>query len=59
MEPPTATVTGWTSPEFDGSKGNINVKGGYYYQCLDTEPFYIRSAAWSPTPAPSARATAR
>jgi hypothetical protein len=45
---PTATVTGWTSPEFDGSKGNINVKGGYYYQCFDTEPFYIRSAAWSP-----------
>jgi hypothetical protein len=45
---PTATVTGWTSPEFDGSKGNVNVKGGYYYQCLDREPFYIRSAAWSP-----------
>jgi hypothetical protein len=45
---PHATVTGWTSPEFDGSKGNINVKGGYPYQCFDTEPFYIRSAAWSP-----------
>jgi hypothetical protein len=45
---PTATVTGWTSPEFDGSKGNINVKGGYPYQCAHSEPFYIRSAAWSP-----------
>lgn len=45
---PTATVTGWTSPEFDGSKGNINVKGGYPYQCARSEPFYIRSAAWSP-----------
>jgi hypothetical protein len=45
---PAATVTGWTSPEFDGSKGNINVKGGYPYQCVRSEPFYIRSAAWSP-----------
>ncbi|MGO9298318.1 MAG: hypothetical protein ACLP52_31330 [Streptosporangiaceae bacterium] len=45
---PRATVTGWTSPQFDGSRGNINVKGGYPYQCTRTEPFYIRSAAWSP-----------
>src|SRR5215472_15216399 len=41
-----ATVTGWTSPEFDGSKGNA--PGGYRYQCWWTESFYIRAAAWSP-----------
>jgi len=41
-----ATVTGWTSPEFDGSKGNV--PGGYRYQCWWTESFYIRAAAWSP-----------
>ena len=40
-----ATVTGWTSPQFDGSKA-----GGhrYPYQCFWTESFYLRSAAWSP-----------
>lgn len=42
----TATVTGWTSPEFDGSDGNL--PGGYPYQCADSIPFYIRAAAWSP-----------
>ena len=41
----TATPTGWTSPEWDGSKGNL--PGGYPYQCVDNEPFYIKSAAWS------------
>jgi hypothetical protein len=41
-----ATVTAWTSPEFDGSKGNV--PGGYRYQCWWTESFYIRAAAWSP-----------
>jgi hypothetical protein len=41
-----ATVTGWTSPEWDGSKGNL--PGGYPYQCWFTEAFYIRNAAWSP-----------
>jgi hypothetical protein len=41
-----ATVTGWTSPEWDGSKGNL--PGGYPYQCWFTESFYIRAAAWSP-----------
>jgi hypothetical protein len=40
------TVTGWTSPEWDGSKGNL--PAGYPYQCWWTEPFYVRSAAWSP-----------
>ena len=42
----TATVTGWSSPEFDGSKGNL--PGGYAYQCGDSHPFYIHAAAWSP-----------
>ena len=41
-----ATVTAWTSPEFDGSKGNV--PGGYRYQCWWTESFYVRAAAWSP-----------
>ena len=39
------TVTGWTSPEWDGSKGNL--PAGYAYQCWFDESFYIRSAAWS------------
>jgi hypothetical protein len=41
----TASVTGWTSPEWDGSKGNL--PGGYPYQCWYSESFYIRAAAWS------------
>ena len=41
-----ATVTAWTSPEWDGSKGNL--PGGYPYQCMPVEAFYVRSAAWSP-----------
>jgi hypothetical protein len=41
-----ASVTGWTSPEWDGSKGNL--PGGYPYQCWFSESFYIRAAAWSP-----------
>jgi len=41
-----ASVTGWSSPEWDGSKGNL--PGGYPYQCGDSEPFYIRAASWSP-----------
>ena len=40
------TVTDWTSPEWDGSKGNL--PGGYPYQCFFDESFYIRAAAWSP-----------
>jgi len=39
------TVTPWTSPEFDGSKGNL--PNGFPYQCSFSEPFYIRAAAWS------------
>jgi hypothetical protein len=38
----TATVTGWTSPEFDGSSS------AYPYECATVEPFYIQAAAWSP-----------
>jgi hypothetical protein len=38
----TAAVTGWTSPEFDGSNP------AYPYQCATVEPFYIQAAAWSP-----------
>jgi hypothetical protein len=43
---PTATVTGWSSPEFDGSQGNL--PGGYPYQCAGSEPFYLQAASWSP-----------
>jgi hypothetical protein len=39
---PKATVTAWTSPEFDGSST------AYPYQCATVEPFYIQAAAWSP-----------
>jgi hypothetical protein len=40
-----ATVTGWTSSQFDGSRAS----GHHYpYQCFWTESFYLRSAAWSP-----------
>jgi hypothetical protein len=38
----SATVTGWTSPEFDGSNP------AYPYQCATVEPFYIQAASWSP-----------
>ncbi|HEY2575272.1 MAG TPA: hypothetical protein VGI74_03085 [Streptosporangiaceae bacterium] len=41
-----ATVTGWTSPQWDGSSGNL--PNGFPYQCTLTEAFYIRDAAWSP-----------
>jgi hypothetical protein len=38
----TAAVTGWSSPEFDGSNPS------YPFQCGDSHPFYIQAAAWSP-----------
>ena len=38
----TAQVTGWTSPEFDGSNP------AYPYECATVEPFYIQAASWSP-----------
>ena len=37
-----AAVTGWTSPEFDGSDSS------YPYQCATVEPFYLQAASWSP-----------
>jgi hypothetical protein len=37
-----ASVTGWTSPQWDGSST------AYYYQCWPSIAFYVRSAAWSP-----------
>jgi hypothetical protein len=36
------TVTGWTSPEWDGSSSS------YPYDCWYTEPFYLQAASWSP-----------
>jgi hypothetical protein len=46
-----ATVTGWTSPQWDGSLGEAtpkNPNNGYPYECATVEPFYIQAAAWSP-----------
>jgi hypothetical protein len=43
---PRATVTGWSSPRFDGGSGYP--PHGYFYNCTGAEPFYLRSAAWSP-----------
>jgi hypothetical protein len=37
-----ATVTGWTSPEWDGSNKSA------LYQCWPTAAFYVRTGAWSP-----------
>jgi hypothetical protein len=47
----TATVTGWTSPEWDGSQGEATPSdptNGYPYECATVEPFYIQAASWSP-----------
>jgi hypothetical protein len=47
----TATVTGWTSPQWDGSEGEATPSdptNGYPYECATVEPFYIQAAAWSP-----------
>ncbi len=38
----SATVTAWTSPEFDGSNP------AFPYQCATVEPFYVQAASWSP-----------
>jgi hypothetical protein len=46
-----ASVTPWTSPEWDGSQGEAtpsNPNNGYPYECATVEPFYIQAAAWSP-----------
>src|ERR1700727_2128998 len=46
-----ASVTAWTSPQWDGSQGEQYQGGatGYPYQCAGVEPYYIQAAAWSPT----------
>jgi hypothetical protein len=45
----TASVTGWSSPEFDGSDpvGALNPNDAYW-NCAASHPFYIQAAAWSP-----------
>jgi len=46
-----ATVTAWTSPQWDGSAGEAtpaDPASGYPYECATVEPFYIQAAAWSP-----------
>jgi hypothetical protein len=46
-----ASVTGWTSPQWDGSQGEATPQdpnNGYPYQCATVEPFYIQAASWSP-----------
>ena len=39
----SAAVTGWTSPEWDGSVPQTTIP----YQCWTSEPFYLQAAAWS------------
>jgi len=46
-----ASVTAWTSPQWDGSQGEATPQdpnNGYPYQCVGNESFYIRAASWSP-----------
>jgi hypothetical protein len=46
-----ATVTAWSSPQWDGSAGEATPSdptAGYPYECATVEPFYIQAAAWSP-----------
>ena len=44
-----AALTGWTSPQFDGSdpNGTLNANDKYF-NCGASHPFYIHAAAWSP-----------
>jgi hypothetical protein len=45
----TAKLTGWTSPEFDGSDPNGTLNpNDKYFNCGTSHPFYIHAAAWSP-----------
>jgi hypothetical protein len=39
-----ASITGWTSPEWDGS----DTTHYPYFQCVVNQAFYIRTGAWSP-----------
>jgi hypothetical protein len=46
-----ATVTAWSSPQWDGSGGEAtpsDPNDGYPYECATVEPYYIQAAAWSP-----------
>jgi hypothetical protein len=43
-----ATVTGWSSPAWDGSDPTGGGQYDRYWQCSDDQPFYIQDAAWSP-----------
>ncbi|HEV2370721.1 MAG TPA: hypothetical protein VGS19_01015 [Streptosporangiaceae bacterium] len=42
-----ATVTPWTSPEFDGSTTTTTANNPPF-ECWYTESYYMRDAAWSP-----------
>src|SRR5439155_316483 len=45
----SAALTGWTSPEFDGSDPSASLNANdKYFNCGDSHPFYIHAAAWSP-----------
>ncbi len=45
----SAALTGWTSPEFDGSDPNATLNpNDKYFNCGASHPFYIHAAAWSP-----------
>jgi hypothetical protein len=45
----TAALTGWSSPQFDGTDpaGRLN-PGDRYFNCGTSHPFYVHAAAWSP-----------
>jgi len=45
----TAGLTGWTSPEFDGSDPGASLNpNDKYFNCGASHPFYVHAAAWSP-----------
>ena len=45
----TAALTGWTSPEFDGSDPSATLNpNDKYFNCGASHPFYVHAAAWSP-----------
>src|SRR5215831_5577950 len=45
----TASLTGWTSPQFDGSDPNATLNpNDKYFNCGASHPFYVHAAAWSP-----------
>jgi len=46
---PTAALTSWTSPQFDGSDPNGTLNpNDKYFNCGASHPFYVHAAAWSP-----------